>query len=251
MHTNIKEFYQVLEQISIQNDQQISKLTDLAKVKAENLLQLADDTQNFNSILCVGFSIVPYGLALEGYDVHVTGCDGQYTKFINRIGATDLKITEIDLPLDQISSGKYDLVLALDQYTTYCDGPDDQLKKLEELSKVTGKTLVTTLRDYKNIKSSERIIDSPFSLRHNTGTSIFVNYNDWSREDKQAWVNTAYIIHEDELFKLGPVPRRTMYFKQLAKFTTDFGATNFIVHKTNMYKPLFSKTYEYVITINY
>jgi hypothetical protein len=42
-----------------------------------------------------------------------------------------------------------------------------------------------------------------------------------------------------------------MYFKQLAKFSTDAGAGGFSVHKNLMYKGLTSKGYEHVITIKF
>ena len=39
-----------------------------------------------------------------------------------------------------------------------------------------------------------------------------------------------------------PPRRRTMYSRQLAKFTHDLGANSYTVEKQNMYKPAFSKT---------
>jgi len=42
-----------------------------------------------------------------------------------------------------------------------------------------------------------------------------------------------------------------MYFKQLAKFSLDNGASNFIVHKNLMYKGLVKKNYEHVISITF
>jgi len=45
--------------------------------------------------------------------------------------------------------------------------------------------------------------------------------------------------------------RRTLFFKQLAKFTMDAGASNFLVHKNLMYKSLIKKNYEHVISIHF
>jgi hypothetical protein len=42
-----------------------------------------------------------------------------------------------------------------------------------------------------------------------------------------------------------------MYFKQLAKFSTDAGAKSFQVDKKLMYKPLFSKAFEYIVYISF
>jgi len=60
------------------------------------------------------------------------------------------------------------------------------------------------------------------------------------------------IAHPDSQFaSYGPFDRRTMYFKQLAKFSMDAGATYFQVHKNLMYKSLNKKNYEHVISITF
>jgi hypothetical protein len=45
--------------------------------------------------------------------------------------------------------------------------------------------------------------------------------------------------------------RKTMYFKQMAKFCMDTGATDFLVHKNLMYKSLIKKNYEHVISVRF
>jgi len=42
-----------------------------------------------------------------------------------------------------------------------------------------------------------------------------------------------------------------MFFKQLAKFSIDAGAVNFLVHKNLMYKSLIKKNYEHVVSIQF
>jgi len=49
----------------------------------------------------------------------------------------------------------------------------------------------------------------------------------------------------------GVFQRRTMFFKQLAKFSMDAGAVNFLVHKNLMYKSLIKKNYEHVVSIQF
>ena len=58
-------------------------------------------------------------------------------------------------------------------------------------------------------------------------------------------------IEEDNLKGTSKTVRRTMYFKQLAKFTSDHGGKNFSIHKNLFYKPLLSKAFEHVISIDY
>jgi hypothetical protein len=54
-----------------------------------------------------------------------------------------------------------------------------------------------------------------------------------------------------EMQKHGPFQRRTMFFKQMAKYTKDAGAVDFMVHKNLMYKSLIKKNYEHVISIKF
>jgi hypothetical protein len=49
----------------------------------------------------------------------------------------------------------------------------------------------------------------------------------------------------------GVFERRTMFFKQLAKFSMDAGAVNFLVHRNLMYKSLLKKNYEHVVSIQF
>ena len=49
----------------------------------------------------------------------------------------------------------------------------------------------------------------------------------------------------------GPYNRRSMFFKQMAKFSIDAGAKEFYVHKNLMYKSLIKKNYEHVISISF
>jgi len=62
----------------------------------------------------------------------------------------------------------------------------------------------------------------------------------------------VYEIGKDNsLTTYGLFERRTMFFKQLAKFSMDAGAVNFLVHKNLMYKSLIKKNYEHVISIQF
>ena len=49
--------------------------------------------------------------------------------------------------------------------------------------------------------------------------------------DRQAWIQENFIIHNEELYILSQYKRRTMYSKQLAKFSSDLGSTHFSVDK--------------------
>lgn len=242
MHRNIQQYYSVFDKITL-SDQ---KHESIAKIKTKHIIDMFS-TINITpkDILCVGFSLVPYGLALAGYNVSVADCDGYYDTFLKTIDS-DLKIQEVKLcDVDK----KYDAVLALDQYLTHFSA-EEQLIVLKRFSEISH-TFVTTLRDFKNIKSYERNIDSPLIIRSQGIDSIFLEHREWNYSTKQDWENIMYVIQGTTLTTVGPSKRRTMYFKQMAKFLTDYGAREYTVHKTNMYKPLFSKNYEYVITAKF
>jgi dihydrodipicolinate synthase/N-acetylneuraminate lyase len=69
--------------------------------------------------------------------------------------------------------------------------------------------------------------------------------------DRNSWNSTVYEIANAKLVTAGPFNRRTMFFKQLAKFSADAGAIGFSVHKNLMYKSLIKKNYEHVISIRF
>jgi hypothetical protein len=122
---------------------------------------------------------------------------------------------------------------------------------LSLVSKIARKGFFTTIKDYKNMYANQRYFEEPFVLRTDTGDAISIRKREWDSQDRQAWTQHSYIIHGEELCICKEYRRRTMYFKQLAKFTSDLGATSFSVEKQNMYKPAFSKTFEYVVCIKF
>jgi hypothetical protein len=91
---------------------------------------------------------------------------------------------------------------------------------------------------------------TPGQMEQTQGEAVIIRKRDWNKTDKQQWTNREWIIQNDELTDCTPVECRTMYFKQLAKFSSDAGAKNFQVEKKQMYKPLFSKSFEYIICIS-
>ena len=80
---------------------------------------------------------------------------------------------------------------------------------------------------------------------------MFINHRTWDPTDRQRFINHWLWIEEDKLQGTSKTVRRTMYFKQLAKFTSDHGGKNFSIHKNLFYKPLLSKAFEHVISIDY
>jgi hypothetical protein len=61
----------------------------------------------------------------------------------------------------------------------------------------------------------------------------------------------VYQLQNESAVCRGLYSRRTLYFKQLAKFCKDYGAADFLVHKNLMYKSLIKKNYEHVISVRF
>ena len=76
--------------------------------------------------------------------------------------------------------------------------------------------------------------------------------NQSDRTDKQVWYRYLYCIkNHNDLYTLGPTRRRTLYFKQLAKYAADLGSKQYLVEKNLLYKGFFSKVYEHIIAMKF
>lgn len=155
-------------------------------------------------------------------------------------------------PKIQADDGKriYDCVLALDEHLTYFASEQQQKDELERLSKICRGWLITTLVDYKNLAPYKK---NQVEIIHDyKSDAIFLEQNTPVAADKQTWNSYFYAItnHKD-LEAMGPAPRRTMYFKQLAKYSSDLGSTNYIIQKNTLYRGFGRKHWEHIITIRF
>ena len=146
---------------------------------------------------------------------------------------------------------KFDIVLCLDEYFTYASSEEVQRQQLEQISKVTDGWVITTLQDYKNLAPHKKNqIDS--SVINGGNNYIVIDHSVSDRLDKQLFNNYWLCIKDhNELFLKGPSIRRTMYFKQLAKYSSDIGSKQYVIQKNLLYKGFFSKNFEHIITINF
>ena len=93
--------------------------------------------------------------------------------------------------------------------------------------------------------------DLPLTININGKQNLFMNHRSWNPVDRQNYENNWLHIEEDKLIGSSKTKRRTMFFKQLAKFSSDAGSRGFTIHKNLFYKPLINKTFEHVISIDY
>jgi len=113
--------------------------------------------------------------------------------------------------------------------------------------------VISTVRDYKNQDFKEREFSQPALVRNGVDQTIYLESHDWDLKDRTRWNTTVYEITRatGNTVMYGAFERRTMFFKQLAKFSMDAGALNFLVHKNLMYKSLLKKNYEHVVSIQF
>ena len=224
--------------------------SNLSLVKVKSFLEPFDvkhSPDNEDTYLVIGKNLIGYGLTKLGY-THVKSLQG-----LPNFGDLSCDKYDDDVELGDLiaQETKFDYVIAPDEWLTYYAAEKDQLLVIDQISRITNKGFYTTLKDYKNMHIGQRYFQEPFELKSNNGSAIVIRKRDWNRQERQCWIDRTYIIHKDNLEVCEPKERRTMYFKQLAKFSIDAGAINFQVEKKLMYKPVFSKSFEYVIHISF
>ena len=113
--------------------------------------------------------------------------------------------------------------------------------------------MIGTLRDYKNQDFKDREFSMPAVIRNGTANKMYLESHQWSQLDRATWVSSLYEIEQPAqiLKTFGLSDRRTLYFKQFAKFASDVNAVGFSIHKNLMYKSLTRKNYEHVISLRF
>ena len=146
---------------------------------------------------------------------------------------------------------QFSWVVAGDEYFTFAITEQAQLDKVQAVAGLAKNVIVTTLRDYKNQDFRDREFSQPLAVRNGRDSKIFLEHHDYDYNDKNAWKTTVHEMTGIYGKVTGPFARRSMYFKQMAKFSIDAGAKEFYVHKNLMYKSLIKKNYEHVISISF
>jgi hypothetical protein len=198
--------------------------------------------------LFVGFS--SFVLAKHSHKIYITAISPEVRSYLTSIGLDYDYIPEVDL-LDYHK--QFEVVVAVDEYFTYAGNDGIQKDLVSQICNLATDYVITTLRDYKNQDYKEREFSQPTIVKNGDDSVVFLENHTWSQRDRADWTSVIYAIdqHEQGLEVFGNFTRRTMYFKQLANFTSAVGAQDFTVHKNLMYKGLIRKNYEHVITITF
>lgn len=163
-------------------------------------------------------------------------------------------LIEQDLPIvfpNTINPGmKFDMILAMDEVLTKEEHEQEQRKHIMQLVSMLnpGGALVASLRDFKNTNCHRRPVGDA-CMNHIGGVKVVSQeISDLLDNDKQAWFQKMYITVDDSQFTcLNLGRRRTLYFKQLAKYCFDAGAPDFGVLKDNFWRNHLRRSPEHII----
>ena len=235
---NETEYWKLIKEIGSFNDKWDESIITKADIFKKLILSLNPSAK---TLLFMQFNPIALYLS-KYYDVSVI-CSSDLSSVFD---TSNIKI------IDSTSSDvKYDIVLALDEFLTYGDGEESQRSKIDDIAKSTDGWLITTLQDYKNFAPHKKNQINAMSISSNHNYIMLEN-SIADKLDKQIWSHYWMCIkdHED-LISFGPAVRRTMYFKQLAKYSSDAGSKQYVIQKNLLYKGFFSKNFEHIITVNF
>jgi hypothetical protein len=220
----------------------------VAEIKTKTLLTACgiDVDLDNDSFLVIGPNLAPIGLSKLGAK-NITVINGIETLSV----CDNISWFDGDLIDFAVQGTKFDWVLAPDEFLVRFATEEKQRQVISTISKIATKGFITTLKDYKNMHNNKKHFEEPFILKSDNGDAIIIRNRQWSKDDRQQWTQRSYVIDGDTLESCDTFMCRTMYFKQLAKFTSDEGAKNFAIEKDTLYKPLFSKEFEYIVVINF
>ena len=224
------------------------KMDDVIAKKQE-ILDGVYRTENLEptSVLFVGFN--PAILSCKAKTLAVTEISDTAQAFLTAQG-----VKYVYIPAEQLLNYRkqFQCVIAMDEYFTFAQSDEDQRNMISAICSLATAFVISTVRDYKNQDFKDRDFSNPIMIRNGADHKIYVESHDWDLKDRTHWTTTVYEIGKDSsLVTYGAFERRTMFFKQLAKFSMDAGAVNFLVHKNLMYKSLIRKNYEHVISIQF
>jgi len=223
------------------------KIQEVIERKREIFTSIADHYKGIpNSTLFYGFS--PLILAATLKQISVTSISPEIKKYLDSAGVKYVYIDEKDLGEHK---KQFDWVVAADEYFTFAKSEQEQLDQIKAVCGLAKAAVITTLRDYKNQDFRDREFSQPLAVHRHSDTKIFLEYHHYDYNDKNAWSTTVYEMQGKDTVVTGPFSRRSMFFKQMAKFSIDAGAREFYVHKNLMYKSLIKKNYEHVISISF
>lgn len=236
-------WYQAVDNLYQQDKEKFLKLLEL---KADIIRKtMNDNCENVKTVLTLGFNPMLFYICNDYDDIEYhmacyTPEDVEFTR-----NHPDLQHINASLVSD-IKEKQFDIVVALDSYFTRFPDEDNQRDAISTAFSLTKKTLVTTVKDFKNMKSVDRLIDPPMVINTKDKAHVFLCHREWNHTDKQRFQERMYQVSDGQLISVIEEEKRTLYFKQLAKYIHDNGCKEFKISQSQFYKNLFSRSYEYI-----
>lgn len=157
---------------------------------------------------------------------------------------------DVVFPNNLIGQSRFSLILALDEVLTKEEHEQDQRKHITQLIELLDKNglLIASLRDFKNSNYHRRPLgDCSYNMLGESKV-ITLEVNDINHSDKQAWNQKIYVTVDDfDHVCLDIGKRRTLYFKQLAKYCLDAGAPTFGVIKDSYWRNHLRRSPEHIV----
>jgi hypothetical protein len=215
-------------------------------LKKQSILDGVYDYYNFipSTVLFCGFN--PAIMSSAKQQIFVTEISDAARAYLDE---KNVSYTYVPSATDK----SYDVVVAADEYFTYATNAQTQIDKVTRICSLAKEFVISTLRDYKNQDFKDREFSTPAVIRNGANSLVYNEFHNWGTSSRTQWESKVYEVDNatDALKVFGPFKRHTMYFKQLAKFSMDAGADDFIVHKNLMYKSPVKRNYEHVISIKF
>lgn len=168
------------------------------------------------------------------------------TIFFREQGLSVTLLSEVD------KNKKYDTILALDE--ALCRYSSEALQK-QGITNLLGYLdnngmMLVSLRDYRNGNFHRRPLGDTVLNVIDSEDIVTVEVNQLDQQDKQAWNQKMYYIKNNVEFQIVNCgDRRTLYFKQLAKYCADFGVSSFGIYKDIYWRGTWRRTPEHLAWI--
>ena len=226
----------------------MNKLKDVAAKKREVIegaLKHYDMPMTDYSVLYVGFN--PAILVCESSDVAVTSVGIDTYEWIAAEAKSDVKYVAYE---DITENNSWDIVICAEEFFTFAKTDEEQINAIQKICSVANELVISSVKDYKNLDYKDKEFSSPAVIRTGDEFLTFTEFHNWSLSDRNH-IKSYIFVNGKVTDTFGPFNRRTLYFKQLAKFCFDSGASHFLVHKNLMYKSLIKKNYEHVVSVRF
>lgn len=157
---------------------------------------------------------------------------------------------QVIFPNELASNSRFSIILAMDEILTKEEHEQDQRKHITQLVELLDKDglLIASLRDFKNSNFHRRPLGDSCSNVIDHHKIVTLEVNDLSHSDKQSWIQKLYVtVNDNEFTCLNLGKRRTLYFKQLAKYCLDAGAPEFGVIKDTFWRNHLRRSPEHIV----